>query len=245
MAKMLLGNLFGRTVLIMAQDPKTRELLAGAFQSFRCNVLLGSDEAHALSLIETNPQIEVVIAEVNSPVSNGFNFLDRIRSLDSESPPIFFVSDQRDEHYEAAFFQGAEAIFLKPIHFDELVKGVAFSYGMLMDRSDRQHRRRRVRRAKVQYSLDGTEAPSTGYVTNISIGGMFISSMAKLPAANQVISFRLFFDQENPINIEGRAVVRWLRPIAEYGRPPGYGVEFMNLSPESTELIKTLSNQTT
>lgn len=243
MGKMVLGNLFGRTVLIVAHDGATREMLAGAFQSFRCNVLLGSDVSHALTLISTNPQIEVVIYEIESPISNGFSFVEEIRSLDMDGPPVFFVSDKKDEHFDNAFFHGVEAIFLKPILFDELVKGVAFSYGMLVDRSDRQFRRRRLRRSKVQFSLDGNDSPSTGYVTNISLGGMFVSSMAKLPAASQVISFHVVNESNLNLEVTGRAIVRWLRPMSEYGRPPGFGVEFLNLSPESIDAIKKLSMQ--
>lgn len=245
MAKMVLGNLFGRTILIVASDAPTREMLAGAFQSFRCNVLLGSDSSHALKLIETNPQIEIVILEIASPISNGFSFVDSVRALDADGPPVFFVADKKDDDFEKAFFHGVEAIFLKPILFDELVKGVAFSYGMLMDRSDRMHSRRRMRRAKVQYSVEGDELNSSGYVTNISLGGMFVSSVAKLPAATQNIQFRIFYDSETPVEINGRAIVRWLRPKSEYGRPPGFGVEFVDLEPHCVESIRTLSNQPT
>lgn len=245
MAKMVLGHLFGRSVLIVAQDAKTRESLAGAFQSFRCNVLLAADEANAISLLETNPQIEIIIVEVNSPIARGFPLLDKIRSLDVERPPIFFVSDKKDEDFDEAFFHGVEAVFLKPIHFDEVVKGVAFSYGMLMDNANRQHRRRRLRRARAQFSVESGEAPSTGYVTNISLGGMFISSMALLPSSNQVVTFKVQYEDEKVYEVTGRAVVRWLRPMSEYGRPPGFGVEFMNLDAESTETIRILATQPT
>ena len=237
----ILKSLFGKTVLIVCNNAETREMIAGAFQNFNCKVLLAGKEYEAVTLIHTNPTIEVVIVEVDTPISQGFEFLEKIRSLDVERPPVFFVSNQRDSHFDEAFFLGVEAIFLKPIHFDELVKGVAFSHELLMEQhSGRVHRRRRIRRAKAVFTNESTGMASHGYVTNISIGGMFICSMYSLPAANQVIDFKLQYDGEQMVELSGRAAVRWLRPIAHYGRPPGFGVEFKDLDETAKKIVSDL-----
>lgn len=235
MAKQVLSSLFERTVLIVEKSPEVRELIAGAFQNFRCRVILAGNEIDAFNLIDTRPEIDFVIVEVGNPISNGFPFLDRIRSLDDQRPPVFFIADKRDADFDRAFFLGCEAIFLKPLHFDELVKGVAFSYNMLVDHSARQHQRKRIRRVKTQFSNAQTGLDSVGYVTNVSAGGMYICSMYNHPTANQQIDFKLSFEgeEEKLIELSGRGVVRWLRPISEFGRPPGFGIEFTELSDEA------------
>jgi DNA-binding response OmpR family regulator len=243
MAKQVLSTLFGRTVLIVEKSPQVRETIAGAFQNFRCHVLLASNDTDAFNLLHTHPEIDFVIIEVGNPISAGFPFLEKLRAFDDQRPPVFFIADKRDGHFDEAFFMGAEAIFLQPIHFDELVKGVAFSYEMLMDHAERQHKRRRMRRAKIQFSNQSTGLSSNGYVMNLSKGGMYICSMYNHPAANQIIEFKMAYESEPPIEITGLATVRWLRLLSEYGRPPGFGVEFKNLDEKAQESINRLIAQ--
>lgn len=231
MPKQILSALFERTVLIIERLPEVREMIAGAFQNFRCKVLLASSHSEAFNLIETQPRIDFVIADVGNPISNGFPFLEKLRTLDNQRPPVFFIADKRDADFDEAFFLGADAIFLQPIHFDELVKGVAFSYDLLVDHSDRKHKRRRVRRSRIQFSNRATGLSGTGYVMNLSAGGMYVSAMYNHPTANQTIDFKLIHESEPPIELSGQATIKWLRPIAEYGRPPGFGAEFNNLTP--------------
>jgi len=250
--KKIESSIFGRTVLIIAEDPVARESIAGAFQNFQCQVLLAHNEADAMHLLYTNPQIQLVLIDVPSPISRGFEFLNRIRSLEEDYPPIFFITDKRDEHFNESFFHGVEAIFMKPINNDALVEGIVFSYGMLVDHSDRKFRRKRIRRARAQFDFSAPPlvtssptakaTPGNGYVTNISLGGMYICSMAALPALGQMINFKVICDEnDEQIEFAGSAHVKWLRKDTDHGRPPGFGIEFENLSPSDTDLIKSIA----
>lgn len=238
--------LFGKTIIVANSNPETRESIAGALQNFNCKVLLAANSAEAVKLVHTNPQIEVVIIEVPNPISNAFEFMDQIRSEQDDRPPVFFVTEKRDQHFDQAFFEGVEGIFIKPIHFDELVKGVAFSHNMVMDKATgRMHNRRRLRRARVVFTNETNGIAAQGYVTNISSGGLFICSLATLPALEQKLKFKFRYDEnrDEPLEFSGRAVVRWLRPFSDLGRPTGFGVEFLELENGGREIVDRLSTR--
>jgi Tfp pilus assembly protein PilZ len=69
---------------------------------------------------------------------------------------------------------------------------------------------------------------------------MFISSMSELPKEGDVIKYKLMYRADEFIEISGAAVVKWLRPGLELGRPPGFGVQFDNPSESAKELIQRL-----
>lgn len=237
----ILSNLFGRTVLVCSYDREIRDLISGAFQSFRCKVILASDDESALRQIDSHPNIDFALYEVGGPIERGIAFLQRITPSRLESVPVFFVTDRNDEPLEAAFFNGVEGVFNKPLHFDELVKGVAFTYGVIQQDANRQFRRQRIHNARAQVSTGAN--PLSGFVTNISPGGMFISSSSVLPPANQVVDFKIEFGDDERIEVSGRAIVRWLRPFREFGRPPGFGLEFTSLDEETVEKLRQISER--
>lgn len=247
----ILESLFGKTILIVGGRGRTNDLVGAAFQPLHCRVLTSADESEALRLIHSDASIEVVILDVEGPVSNGFGFLDMIRPLDHERPPVFFLADQRDQFFEEAFFRGVEAIFVRPLNYTELVKGIEFSHDLLMDRdSGRRHRRRRIRRAKVVVTSEDTGSALNGYVTNFSAGGMFICSMYMLPRANEKIQFKMIYEipvgagmDPKQIEVSGNASVRWVRPQAHLGRPPGFGIEFKELDETARDTIKMIMDR--
>jgi len=239
----ILSNLFGRTVLVCSHDRETRDLISGAFQSFRCKVILANDDEAAARQIQTNDEIDFALYDVGGPIEKGIAFLQRIPPAALERVPFFFVTDRADEPLEEAFINGAEGVFNKPLHFDELVKGVAFTYGIIQQNAHRQFRRQRIRNARARVTAARGQNPLSGFVTNISAGGMFISSWSILPPANQVVDFKIEFGDDETIEVTGQAIVRWLRPFREFGRPPGVGLEFTSLDEETLEKLRKISDR--
>ena len=227
MVREILGQLKSRTILLIASSLKTREELAGIFQQYGCKSLMAGNDKEALDLIYHGIGVDVILKSVESPISSSFKFVRNAYLQFSDLPPIFFISNQLDPHFDNAFFEGVEAIFVEPIQPDELVEGVAFSLEALMNQRERKHRRQRIRNVKVSYNVGSSQ--NSGYATNISTGGMFVGSMLTLPNPGQLINFRLSSEGQNKIELSGFAIVRWLRQKMKHGRPRGFGIEFVGL----------------
>ncbi len=243
MTNSAINNLFGRKILVASQNPQTRDLLATAFRKFLCNVIETNSKAGVAEALETYPDVEVVIYDTVATISDAIELLQKVSTDAVVRVPLFLITNRTDESLDEVFYHGVEGVFNEPLHFDELVKGVAFSYGLFLNSPNRLYYRQRVRMTKASYSLASSPVPlsrTNGNVTNISSGGMFISSNDSLPAANQIVEFRLESQGGEVIEVSGRAVVRWLRPFREYGRPPGFGIEFTELTELDRETIEKL-----
>jgi len=237
MDKIILYGLFGRTIVAVVRNPSTFDELKAVLPEIQCALQMNLSEA--LGYLASGKKVDAILYEVDSPISSGLDFLSRVLAIDGSSAPVFFVSDKLDQQYYEAFFQGVEAIFFKPLEVEKVLKSIAFSLSMLTDQSMRQHPRRRLKRARIQYS-PSEGLPANGYVADISAGGMFISSMSELPKEGDIIKYKLMYRADESIEINGSAIVKWIRPGLELGRPPGFGVQFDNPSERAKELILRL-----
>lgn len=239
MEKSSIQTLVGSKLLIVAPAGETRAQLAGAFRGIGCHALVVGDETQAIRTLQSNLKIDGILLEVEPPISCSFQFVRYVRSHVTEAPPVFLVTDRIDPHFDNAFFEGVEAIFVKPLMPDEVLRGVAYSSDTLLAQPIRNHRRKRIRRARVSYSVDSKNV--LGYATNIGSGGMFIGSMDRLPSANQKIKFVLLSENSKAAEVCGVAIVKWLRPKIEHGRPRGFGVEFTELDQDTVKVVSELS----
>ena len=109
-----------------------------------------------------------------------------------------------------------------------------------MDGDDKRAARRVpvVLRIKLHYKKVDTFISK--FATNISSGGMFITSRKPKPVGTE-IRFELRLADESPL-IGGTGVVRWIRDFDPDNpkRPHGMGIEFRDLGADSREMIDKL-----
>jgi Tfp pilus assembly protein PilZ len=154
------------------------------------------------------------------------------------NPSTILLADRIGPRFEEAYYEGAEAIFVKPVAMEELAKGVAYTFDSELIQAKRQHRRKKIQRARVAYAhSDGLSI--SAYGTNISAGGMFVATMDDLPTSGQEISFRLQFETLKE-ELTGSAIVRWVRSKIDAGRPRGFGCEFKGLEPDTITKLKAV-----
>jgi uncharacterized protein (TIGR02266 family) len=78
----------------------------------------------------------------------------------------------------------------------------------------------------------------TGYTADLSEGGVFFATRQLLPVGT-IVSFDLVLDQKETLHITG--MVRWVRDtnMSMGHTPPGMGIQFMGMSVDMEERIKT------
>jgi len=233
-----------RCIAIVGNDPADRAAIAQHFDGIRCQIKMMDNSSEALESMARQPHPDVVILAAEESVAKALPFVDQVAVQTESTVPVFLVSKklETDTDIDEAFFRGVEAVFFQPLKTDDLLKGMSFSLEIKVERSDRQHKRRRIRRAKIEYLNESTGLTSSGYVMNISQGGMYVCSMYNHPEKLHRITFRINHEGPNAKEIVGSGIVRWLRPSAEFGRPPGFGVEFRELDSHAREEIAAITN---
>lgn len=212
------------TLMIVASGNESRQLLAQKCQEFGCKVLIAENINHAIEIAQTEPSIDVVLYEVaaGEKIVSCFDFVRVVRMSHREMPPIFVLCDEAESNLGNVFYEGVTGIFLRPLNVGDLTKAIAVAYAELLGHRDRQFKRRRLHYANATYSSDSLTLE--GFVTDISLGGMFIGTQWELPKINQQIKFKLSIVGHSALS--GGAIVRWVRPELELGRPRGFGIEF-------------------
>jgi uncharacterized protein (TIGR02266 family) len=90
----------------------------------------------------------------------------------------------------------------------------------------------------IQYRFDTFEDFLAEYSVDLSVGGMFIRTDS--PREEGTFIYLQFALRDGSRLIEGLGKVVRVNPAGEEGRVAGMGVEFVNLDPESAQLIEEI-----
>lgn len=113
-------------ILIVDDNPSIREILEVVLTSSNYAVRCAQNGSEALSLIEKNPP-RLVILDLSMPGMTGYEVLERIRGLESDScriPVICLSALPPEEERERALSKGARDYISKPFKIPELLERV-------------------------------------------------------------------------------------------------------------------------
>jgi len=212
------------TILVVGPNGPERQEICASLGTFGCKIRFADNQDQAFKIVQTMPQIDVVLFNLASgvEVSTCFEFVRHVRKMDEQWPAIFMVCDGVEGYFNNAYFEGINGIFVRPLDLGELTKAIAIAYSELLGHKDRKHERRQLRRMEISYLVGTQEAK--GFGTDISLGGLFIGTMGLMPFEKQAIQIKMPI--KPGVELTGTAVVKWLRQQIEFGRPRGFGVQF-------------------
>lgn len=217
-----------KVALIVSERLAFQNEISALFLAFGIRVEFVDPDADKIIEIAGMMDAALVLVESESPISAAFPLIRGLRNSPTLDLPIFMVTNRVDPQFDSAYFEGVDAIFVRPFDADEFFIEAAASYMSGLDGyQNRKSLRKRVVRGRVRIDLGAVS--SHGYATNLSEGGMFVGSMETLPSPGQKIEFDLLIDQERKHHVTGSARVRWVRGKMEFGRPRGFGVQFESI----------------
>jgi two-component system, chemotaxis family, sensor histidine kinase and response regulator PixL len=103
-------------ILIVDDSLTLRQTLALTLQKAGYRILQARDGREALEQLQQNPNIQLVVSDVEMPIMNGFEFLSQRRQdpTISKIPVVMLTSRSSDKHQRLAAHLGAKAYFTKP-----------------------------------------------------------------------------------------------------------------------------------
>jgi sigma-B regulation protein RsbU (phosphoserine phosphatase) len=110
--------------ILIADDEPDIELLVR--QRFRkqirdksYNFLFAGDGSQALDLIESNPDVELVLSDINMPVMDGLTLIGKIKESHAEVASVIVSAYGDMDNIRKAMNRGAVDFLTKPINFDD------------------------------------------------------------------------------------------------------------------------------
>lgn len=103
-----------KSVLVVDDSPLVRDLLAEALRAHGLRVREASDGEDALTKLDEDPRIDLVVTDVDMPKLDGIGLLSRLRQRSGPRLPVVIVSMRgSDEDQRRALDAGADAYLVK------------------------------------------------------------------------------------------------------------------------------------
>ena len=118
----------GLKVLVVDDDPDARDLVRRLLEDCNVQVITTGDAKEALSAVKRE-QLDVLVSDIGMPGSDGYELIQRVRSLGSEGaaaiPALALTAYARPEDRTKALRAGFQMHLAKPVDPRELIAVVA------------------------------------------------------------------------------------------------------------------------
>lgn len=107
-------------ILIVDDEVQIQDMLRRFLEMKNFKCCTSSSASEALSLIIANGNIKLVLLDINMPVTNGIELLEKIREITSEIDVIMITGYEDMDAAEKAMELGARDYITKPFDFSYL-----------------------------------------------------------------------------------------------------------------------------
>lgn len=235
MANKTPNRISGKTILVVDGEADIREILAFQLQQQGAQVIEAMSLPEALEQLKRAPVDAIITESQFNDYREPCKVIELLRSSGSRAPCVFMTAFTETTEY-IAYEAGAQALFYKPTHLKTFAEFMARS---LTEAPGRLFRKAERYPSHLEGKLSFFQGSYSAWVLNLSLGGMFLQSPGYQPKVNEEFTFQV----SGKIEIEGKAIVRWVRSEDESSLMRGFGVEFQNLKSDSQEALNRFVNE--
>ena len=123
-----LSRVEGVKVLMVDDDPDTRDAIKGMLEQYRVNVETAASAVEALSKISLD-RYDVVLSDIRMPDVSGYEFIEKLRALGPQRggdvPAIAITACARTEERLQSLTSGFQEHVSKPFEPEELAGAIS------------------------------------------------------------------------------------------------------------------------
>lgn len=110
--------------IVVIDDEQAMEMLFKAFfdkelSSGQVKITYLEDPSNFFNIIE-DESVQLVMSDINMPVMNGYDFLDKVKDSSIDIPVFMISAYGGKDHIDMALSRGASGFFVKPFDFDTI-----------------------------------------------------------------------------------------------------------------------------
>jgi len=112
-----------KNILIIDDSESIREVIATGLESAGYAVIRGVNGEDGLNCLKNNPDVELIITDLNMPVMDGISFLKEVRKSDKHKylPVIILTTESQEIKKQEARNAGATGWIIKPFSREKLL----------------------------------------------------------------------------------------------------------------------------
>ncbi len=111
-----------KTILVVDDDTALREVLAKTLGMENYNVITAEDGTHALDILKTNNNIDIVLSDVQMKPMDGHELLKKCKAIYSDMPVILMTAYGTIENAVHSLHDGAADYLVKPFEHNALIE---------------------------------------------------------------------------------------------------------------------------
>ncbi len=112
---------FKHKILYVEDEDKIRQTMQKIFNMFFENFLVASDGSEGLEIFKKNPDISLIITDLEMPNLDGIEMIKEIRNINKDAS-VFITSAYPESRYSDVITElNIAKYFVKPTRFNELL----------------------------------------------------------------------------------------------------------------------------
>lgn len=115
-------RLKGKTILVAEDVLSNYQLISAFLSSSDANVIWAQNGVEAVDIFTKNPDIDIILMDIQMPIMDGLIALEKIRKMDEKVPVIvntaFYLNDEKERSYAA----GCSDYMTKPLKKEDLLR---------------------------------------------------------------------------------------------------------------------------
>ena len=121
MTKDILKNL---TILYVEDDQFIQENTVITLEMLQINVIKASDGKEGLERFKENDNIDLILTDINMPVMNGLDMIEKINEINNDIPLLITTAHQEAEFLIKAIELGVRSYIMKPIDIYKIIEAL-------------------------------------------------------------------------------------------------------------------------
>ena len=214
-------------ILIVDDDQDLLETISTTFRLFKFDVhSLGSGN-EAIDFLKSN-DVTIVISDIRMPNGSGVELLRFIKSRNTTTPKVLFISGFSDYSLKQMFHMGVDGFFTKPFNAGAVRDAISIS---LLDLNERWRvAPKTMPTMNLNKNFFGINDAVEKKHLLIGRGGFFVAVDKGFPEEDSLVKFELRFRDGVPCaDLSGLGYIRWVEVDSTATSPSGVGVEIVHL----------------
>ena len=120
-----------KTILIVDDSKTVRNLVSFVVKKAGFKVVTAEEGLEGLEKLYSNPDIVLIVCDVNMPRMDGLTFIKNVREQEAfkDLPIIILSTEGEDKDIQAGLKVGADVYMVKPAHPNNLLKNINMLLG--------------------------------------------------------------------------------------------------------------------
>ena len=117
----------GKIVLTVDNSKTMRDMLRMALVDAGHTVVQADDGQHGVEVLEANPDVDVIVTDINMPRMDGYAFIEHVRAADRNhaTPILVLTTESEPAKKQRAREAGATGWIVKPFDPQKLAAAIA------------------------------------------------------------------------------------------------------------------------